>query len=315
MPLKLLSCLSAASLPAACVLAAGWGWGSPAVPLASSHHRAPPCHPCHPCPPSIPRLAQADSLAAQVDAEFQAHMAAVEGQADAAMAACFGLLPRLYEIESMVGGRAGRGAWLDGATILKCWPAPSTSPLHALCSGIQPSPHARSPPPLPPPLSSSPPTPQVRVLQCVSSSVELLGDRLRPHLSTICAALPQVGGLGRRAGWPPGKSAAAGAHACTGGNHAETPACSLSLPPSLACPAGLASHQPARAAGRGRPGPPPLCPHLNSHAPAAAPGLGGGGRPGRRGAALPPAAARHQPRQAVPQPMWQQPVAMASSQP
>lgn len=33
---------------------------------------------------------------------------------------------------------------------------------------------------------------QVRVLQCVSSAVELLGDRLRPHLSTICAALPQV---------------------------------------------------------------------------------------------------------------------------
>ncbi len=36
--------------------------------------------------------------------------------------------------------------------------------------------------------------PQVRVLQCVSSAVELLGDRLRPHLATICAALPQVGG-------------------------------------------------------------------------------------------------------------------------
>ncbi len=33
---------------------------------------------------------------------------------------------------------------------------------------------------------------QVRVLQCVSSSVELLGDRLRPHLATICSALPQA---------------------------------------------------------------------------------------------------------------------------
>ena len=31
------------------------------------------------------------------------------------------------------------------------------------------------------------------MLQCVSSAVELLGDRLRPHLATICAALPQVG--------------------------------------------------------------------------------------------------------------------------
>lgn len=77
--------------------------------------------------------AAADSLAAQVDAEFAAHMAAVEAQADAMVAASFALLPRLEEIESMV-----------------------------------------------------------RVLQCVSSSVELLGDRLRPHLATICSALPQV---------------------------------------------------------------------------------------------------------------------------
>jgi hypothetical protein len=30
------------------------------------------------------------------------------------------------------------------------------------------------------------------VLQCVSSSVELLGDQLRPHLATICSALPQA---------------------------------------------------------------------------------------------------------------------------
>lgn len=37
---------------------------------------------------------------------------------------------------------------------------------------------------------------QVRVLQCVSVSVELLGDRLAPHLAAICNALPQVGGLG-----------------------------------------------------------------------------------------------------------------------
>ena len=32
------------------------------------------------------------------------------------------------------------------------------------------------------------------MLQCVSASVDLLGDRLRPHLPTICAALPQVWG-------------------------------------------------------------------------------------------------------------------------
>ena len=43
---------------------------------------------------------------------------------------------------------------------------------------------------------------QVRVLQCVSSSVELLGDRLRPHLHTICSALPQVRrGVAGLAGW------------------------------------------------------------------------------------------------------------------
>lgn len=45
--------------------------------------------------------------------------------------------------------------------------------------------------------SPSPPWPplltlQVRVLQCVASAVDLLGDRLRPHLHTICSALPQV---------------------------------------------------------------------------------------------------------------------------
>lgn len=40
--------------------------------------------------------------------------------------------------------------------------------------------------------ATPPPLLQVRVLQCVSSAVELLGDRLRPHLATICAALPQV---------------------------------------------------------------------------------------------------------------------------
>lgn len=32
------------------------------------------------------------------------------------------------------------------------------------------------------------------MLQCVSSAVELLGDRLRPHVHTICSALPQVCG-------------------------------------------------------------------------------------------------------------------------
>ncbi|KAL4857828.1 Importin-11 [Chlorella vulgaris] len=76
---------------------------------------------------------QGDTLAAQVDAEFRSHLDAVEGQTDALIGACFALLPRLGEIESMV-----------------------------------------------------------RVLQCVSSSVELLGDRLRPHLATICSALPQA---------------------------------------------------------------------------------------------------------------------------
>lgn len=41
-------------------------------------------------------------MAAAVDAEFAAHMAAVEGQTDAIIAGCFTLLPRLAEIESMV---------------------------------------------------------------------------------------------------------------------------------------------------------------------------------------------------------------------
>jgi hypothetical protein len=33
---------------------------------------------------------------------------------------------------------------------------------------------------------------QVRVLQCVSVAVELMGDKLKPHLATITTALPQV---------------------------------------------------------------------------------------------------------------------------
>jgi len=33
---------------------------------------------------------------------------------------------------------------------------------------------------------------QVRVLQCVSVAVELVGDKLQPHLATITNALPQV---------------------------------------------------------------------------------------------------------------------------
>lgn len=32
----------------------------------------------------------------------------------------------------------------------------------------------------------------VRVVQCVSASIELMGDRVRPHLQTITTALPQV---------------------------------------------------------------------------------------------------------------------------
>lgn len=36
--------------------------------------------------------------------------------------------------------------------------------------------------------------PQVRVLQCVSVAVELMGDKVKPHLGTISTALPQVRG-------------------------------------------------------------------------------------------------------------------------
>ena len=65
--------------------------------------------------------------------------------------------------------------------------------------GSAPDPPHTCPPLFPPRTPSArararapPPPPQVRVLQCVSSTVELLGDRLRPHLPTICSALPQV---------------------------------------------------------------------------------------------------------------------------
>ena len=55
----------------------------------------------------LPPWLTAGSLAAQIDAEFNAHMAAVEGHTDAIITGCFALLPRLAEIESMVGGWAG----------------------------------------------------------------------------------------------------------------------------------------------------------------------------------------------------------------
>lgn len=72
-------------------------------------------------------------LTAQANAEFNAHLNAVERSLDAIMTSCFSLLPRLGEAESMV-----------------------------------------------------------RVLQCVSATVELLGDRVRPHLESITGALPRV---------------------------------------------------------------------------------------------------------------------------
>jgi hypothetical protein len=77
-------------------------------------------------------LGQGD-VAAAANAEFEAHVAAVEGSLDALMTSCFALLPRLGEVESMV-----------------------------------------------------------RVLQCVSAAVELMGSRVRPHLASITDALPQV---------------------------------------------------------------------------------------------------------------------------
>lgn len=77
-----------------------------------------------------------NDVAAQANAEFQAHMSAVEAQVDALMTGCFALLPRLGEAESMV-----------------------------------------------------------RVLQCVSATVELMGDRVAPHLGSITGALPQVWGV------------------------------------------------------------------------------------------------------------------------
>jgi hypothetical protein len=33
---------------------------------------------------------------------------------------------------------------------------------------------------------------QVRVLQCVSATIDIMGDRVRPHLATITTALPKV---------------------------------------------------------------------------------------------------------------------------
>jgi len=74
-----------------------------------------------------------DDVATLANAEFQAHMTAVETHLDAIMVSCFALLPRLVEAESMV-----------------------------------------------------------RVLQCVSATVELMGDRVAPHLGSITGALPQV---------------------------------------------------------------------------------------------------------------------------
>ena len=76
--------------------------------------------------------AEEEDVFVAANAEFNAHMAAVEGSLNAIMTSCFGMLPQLGEAESMV-----------------------------------------------------------RVLQCVSATVELLGDRVRPHLESITGALPR----------------------------------------------------------------------------------------------------------------------------
>ena len=74
-----------------------------------------------------------DDLASLANAEFQAHMSAIESQVDTIMVSCFALLPRLGEAESMV-----------------------------------------------------------RVLHCVTATVEIMGDRVAPHLGSITGTLPQV---------------------------------------------------------------------------------------------------------------------------
>lgn len=137
-----------------------------------------------------------------MDAEFRSHLDAVEGQTDALIGACFALLPRLGEIESMVGGCG----WWEGGRVwwVRCV-------LRVVCCVLTACPMPISP--LDAPLTVPPSQPlsvlQVRVLQCVSSSVELLGDRLRPHLATICSALPQARvvcvcwcGPGKADSWP-----------------------------------------------------------------------------------------------------------------
>jgi hypothetical protein len=48
-----------------------------------------------------------DEVAAQANAEFNAHVSTIEQNTDAIISACFSLLPRLGEVESMVGRQHG----------------------------------------------------------------------------------------------------------------------------------------------------------------------------------------------------------------
>jgi len=89
---------------AACILFVMWHTSS-LVACTYTRPCSPPvrlsCASRLPC--SVHPACHAGDIAAAVDAEFAAHMAAVEGQTDAIIAGCFSLLPRLAEIESMVG--------------------------------------------------------------------------------------------------------------------------------------------------------------------------------------------------------------------
>ena len=193
----------------------------PTNPPTHTHARTHPRTHAHPPLVHHPPLADEESEQDQgeMEAEFQAHMSAVDAQTDALMRSCFALLPRLAETESM----ASALPCPPPPALLACLCAapppqlllllprrapctPACLPAHPprCCAPPPPPPHPHpqnTPPPhthttLPPTPPAHPHTPmQVRVLHCVSATVELTGERVRPHLPAITSALPQARAL------------------------------------------------------------------------------------------------------------------------
>ena len=234
-----------------CVLGAGTAacvcrrnlHGSNQLPPPTDPARLPlPCR----CSPA------AGSLAAQIDAEFNAHMAAVEGHTDAIITGCFALLPRLEEIESMVGGCVGGPIGCAGGCGRKTGQAAKLS--HPLLPTCLPAAGAGA-------------------TVCVVISGAAGGSVEAPPAHHLLSAAPGgwVGGWVRRQGrCQPGHLI--GRMQLQHRLHAAVRAAEIQQPlingqPCLFPSTGVASDQPAAAAGRRGPGAPPLCPYLHRRAP------------------------------------------------